>query len=205
MKTKKMYVDSRGGGMEEALCTTEKLGAESGLERKPLLHLRLLAEELFGMLRSIAGMVEAEYRVEYEGRNFSLRLRSDLKMTGEMRQQFLSASTSGENAAAKGIMGKIRIMIAEFMADDSSESALLDGLSLGLMNMASPSASDVGAGAFFWSMDKYRDEVKKKKNDGEDAAEAWDELEKSIVANIADDVSVRILGPRVEIIVSKAF
>ena len=51
-----------------------------------------------------------------------------------------------------------------------------------------------------WSLRKFEDESKK---DTEN--ETWDELEKSIVANIADDVSVKIVGTSVEIIVSKAF
>ena len=51
MKTEQIVVTSKGLGIEEALTLTEKLGNEVGLERKPMLHLRLLAEELFGMLR----------------------------------------------------------------------------------------------------------------------------------------------------------
>ncbi len=38
---------------------------------------------------------------------------------------------------------------------------------------------------------------------GEDAREAWDELEKSVVAKVADDVKVSILGRVVEMIILK--
>ena len=196
MKTEKISINNRELGMTVALGMTEKLGAEQGLERKQILHLRLLAEELFSMLRSLTGEVDAEYWLEYEGKRFDIHMKSDVKLTDELRQQFLSASTSGENAAAKGVMGKLRVMIAEALVAKPSVPAF----SLGLVSAASPTAQVAGANAYQWSMEKYKAEVKKQKDE-----ESWDELEKSIVANIADEVSVRIIGANVEIIVSKAF
>ena len=196
MKTEKISINNRELGMTVALGMTEKLGAEQGLERKQILHLRLLAEELFSMLRSLTGEVDAEYWLEYEGKRFDIHMKSDVKLTDELRQQFLSASTSGENAAAKGVMGKLRVMIAEALVTRPSVPAF----SLGLVSAASPTAQVAGANAYQWSMEKYKAEVKKQED-----AESWDELEKSIVANIADEVSVRIIGANVEIIVTKAF
>ena len=196
MKTERISINNRELGMTVALGMTEKLGAEQGLERKQILHLRLLAEELFSMLRSLTGEVDAEYWLEYEGKRFDIHMKSDVKLTDELRQQFLSASTSGENAAAKGVMGKLRVMIAEALVTRPSVPAF----SLGLVSAASPTAQVAGANAYQWSMEKYKAEVKKQED-----AESWDELEKSIVANIADEVSVRIIGANVEIIVTKAF
>ena len=196
MKTEKISINNRELGMAIALGMTEKLGAQQGLERKQILHLRLLAEELFSMLRSLTGEVDAEYWLEYEGKRFDIHMKSDVRLTDELRQQFLSASTSGENAAAKGVMGKLRVMIAEALVAKPSVPAF----SLGLVSAASPTAQVAGANAYQWSMEKYKAEVKKRQDE-----ESWDELEKSIVANIADEVSVRIIGANVEIIVSKAF
>lgn len=196
MKTEKISINNRELGMAIALSMTEKLGAEQDLERKQILHLRLLAEELFSMLRSLTGEVDAEYWLEYEGKRFDIHMRSDVRLTDELRQQFLSASTSGENAAAKGVMGKLRVMIAEALVAKPSVPAF----SLGLVSAASPTAQVAGANAYQWSMEKYKAEVKKRQDE-----ESWDELEKSIVANIADEVSVRIIGANVEIIVTKAF
>ena len=204
-KTETMKVDSHAGGMLEALAMTEQLGADAGLAPKQNLHLRLLAEELFGMLRSIAGDVEADYWLEHEDRHFEMHMQSDVKLTEEMRQQLLSASSSGENAAARGIMGKIRVMIAEILYKDVGGPSLLSGLSLGMLGMASPTAQNAGAGTYHWSMEQYMDEVKKQKDKNAAASEAWDELEKSIVANIADDISVSIIGSEVAITVSKTF
>ena len=48
-----------------------------------------------------------------------------------------------------------------------------------------------------WSLVKYKEA---EKNEDE-----WDELEKSIIANLADDVVVGIKGKKVDIIVKKKF
>lgn len=196
-----MTVTSRGKGMNEALTATERFAIECGLEKRPVLHLRLLAEELFGMLRSIAGDAEADYRIEAEGKKFVLRMHSRVSMTREMRQQFLSVSGSGSNAAAVSFMGKIRDMIANVLLPSDDGPSLL---SLGLMSMGSPGG--YRAGVYEWDMQEYKKGIagKAAEKDGE-AAEAWDELEKSIVAKIADDVKVGIKGSDVELTVYKSF
>ena len=201
-KTAIMRINSRELGMQDALAVTQKLAEDSDLTKKQTMHLRLLAEELFGMLRSIAGEVEADYWLEYRDKSFELHMKSESKLTEEMRQQLISASSSGQNAAARGFMGRLRVMIAENLFSNIPGTSLL---SLGMMSMASPSAQAAGGSAYVWSMEKYKDSVEKEKDESEEASEAWDELEKSIVANIANEVSVRILGHNVEITVSKAF
>ena len=51
----------------------------------------------------------------------------------------------------------------------------------------------------------YKEDIKNHADESAEASAAWDELEKSIVANIADDIKVKIIGKKVEMIVSKAF
>ena len=202
MKTKKIFVNSKELGMKDALAMTEGLGMEQELEVKQLRRLILLAEELFGMLRSISGVLEADYWVEYEGKSFEIHLKSNVELNDDLRKAFLAVSSSGENSAAKGFMGRLKVLIAEalFANGDQSSPMLLSGLSMGLMSMASPSPMGAGSISYAWSLSKYKDEAKK-----DEESEAWDELEKSIVANVADEVSVKILGTSVEIIVNKAF
>ncbi|MBO4860211.1 MAG: hypothetical protein J5530_01555, partial [Clostridia bacterium] len=136
-----------------------------------------------------------DYWLEYNGPDFELHLKSKVELTDEMRKQFISASTSGKNDASRGVMGKIKVMIANFMfsAKEALPYALINTSAAYHMGAAS------GETAAMWSMSLYKDEVK------ESDAEEWDELEKSIVANIADDVKVCILGDTVEIIINKTF
>ncbi len=199
MKTGPIVVTSQGIGIKEALALTEKLGSDAGLDKKSVLHLRLLAEELFGMLRGIAGEVEANYWAETEGGSFELHMKSEVKMTDDMHAQFLAASSSGKNAAAVSFMGKIRVMIADMLL--SSKETL--PYAMALAGSAGAGGSISGEAASVWSMAMYRNMVQQHLGESPEASAAWDELEKSIVANIADDVKVSILGANVEIAVYK--
>lgn len=204
MKTREIAVTSRGLGMHEALEMTETLAAESGLDQNQVLHLRLLAEELFGMLKGIAGDVEALYWMDIEGKSFEQHMKTSVDMTVEMRDALLSAATSGKNEAAKSFMGRIRDMIGvRLLPSNEGPSELAQAL----MNAAwstpsnnlSVNTSDV------WSMQQYKSDVQSKREEGGEAKEAWDELEKSIVAKIADEVKISIVGSTAEITVFKAF
>lgn len=205
MKTDTIAISSQGTGMQDAFAVTEKLGLDCGLTKKDNLRLRLLAEELVGMLRGITGDVAADFFVEQEGKEFKLHLQSNVAMNRELRDKLLDASSTGENAAAKGFMGKLREMIAVTLLPDSRNMSLLTGLSIGYMTTSDPMLGTIGVDSYLWTMSKYKSEVESNHFEDGEKAEAWDELEKSIVANIADEVSVSIKGSFVEIIIFKKF
>ncbi len=193
MKTEQITVTGNGIGIDKALEATEKLGNEAGLDKKSALHLRLIAEELFGILRGIAGEVEACCWAQAEGRAFEVCMKSEVKMTDELRERLIAVSTSGKNSAALGVMGKIRVMIADMLVSAK------ETMPYAIMNTA---AAYNAATPYVWTMSEYKTAVK---NDIENSREAWDELEKSVIANIADDVKVSILGKSVGITVYKTF
>lgn len=201
MKTAPIIVTGQGSGVKDALALTERIGKESGLSPKSTLHLRLLGEELFGMLRGIAGEISADYWIDYAEKAFELHMKSTIAMTPEMKEQFLAVSSSGVNEASRSFMGKIRVMIASALLP--TKEAIPFGIIINTA-AAAPGGSGFGVLDGDWSMAGYKAELKKHEGD-RGAKEAWDELEKSIVASIADDVRVKIIGNTVEIIVTKAF
>ena len=192
MKTEQTTMIRGEKGVKEALAMTEKLGVDYGLERKPVLHLRLLAEELFGMMRGIAGNITSEYKIIAEDRKFELHLKSDIKMTEEVREKLIGVSSSGKNAAATGFTGKIRVMIAEVLL------SIREAAPYAVINTAS-------AYSPVWMMSDYKTEVQRNADKDKTAQQAWDELEKSVLAKIADDIKVGVVGNSVEIIIYKEF
>jgi len=203
MRTKEITIHSSGEGMNEALELAESVGAEAALTERQSRQLRLLTEELLGMLRAITGDAVAQFWIEREDRLCRLHLAADPRMDKEMRRQLLSAASSGENAAAKGFMGRLREAIAGVMLPERANEPTL--FALGAMSMSSPGSYRAGSVSYEWSLRQYREAVGGRKDGDDEASAAWDELEKSIVANIADEVSVGILGDEVEMIVTKAF
>ena len=111
-------------------------------------------------------------------------------MTKEMREHLLSVASSGKNEAAKGLIGKLQDMIIARMLP--SEASL---------NEQANDKTDVLDEADEWSMTQFRSDIE---NNAE-GKEEWDELEKSIIAKLADDVKISIRRYDVEIIVLKSF
>ena len=202
MKTDVIHVSSSGKGMNEALAQAEAAANYKSLSKKDAIRMRLLAEELLGMFRSIAGKTEADFWVEDENKSFELHLISDTQMTTDKRKKLISVSTKGENAAAKGVMGKLRDLFAKAIEpdDDNSPSYFMGGwMAPNLGSSSMPVMGEVGAE--LWSLNQYKLSLKNKQENKEE----WDELEKSIVASIADEVKIYIKGENTEMVIFKKF
>lgn len=196
MKSDVINVTSAGNGIQEALNQTEKIAEIKGLSREDQLKLRLLTEEMMGMLQGLTGEVDAEFYIEAENNNFILHLSTDTEMYAEKRQRLVEATTTNRNAAAVGITGKLRSLFETMMEPKDAQTPSVASLgSLGVFSTSS------GGGTAVWTLSQYRDQVQ----EAENAAEAWDELEKSIIANIADEISIGIRGNRVEMTIHKTF
>ena len=195
--------------LETILAEVEKVAAYNGLEDKKALRLRLLAEELCGMLPGLVENFSGEFWAENDGDDYKLHveLKAD-DMTVELRDELISVSKSGKNAAAKGVMGKIRA-VAETMLLAASDSAfpvqipvgeIYDGSGFKIeFGYVDPAIACETGYVYSWSLYNYKTAV------AENEEDAYAELERSIVAKLADDIIVGVRGKKVEIVVKKSF
>lgn len=198
MKTDVIVVSSKGNRMEAALGQVDKVAAYKGLTGKNALHLRLLAEEMMSMMRSITGETEGEFWIEDEAGEYRLHLKVFTRMDSVKRGQLLSASTSGKNESARGLMGRLRDFF-DRGADEDIASFTSPLILPGMYEHSTTPTLD-----WEWSMARYEDELSDRMGRDDAAArEAWDELEKSVVARVADDVKIAIRGQTVEMILLK--
>ena len=195
--------------LKAILAEVEKVTVYNGLEDKKALRLRLLAEELCGMLPGLTQNFSGEFWAENDGDDYELHveLRAD-DMDIDLRDELISVSKSGKNAAAKGVMGKIRA-VTETMLLTAFDPTLPPAISEGEyrdyygFNMGfgyiDPTVSYETGYVHSWSLFNYKTAVEEKEED------AYAELERSIVAKLADDIIVGIRGKNVEITVKKSF
>ncbi len=195
--------------LKAVLAEVEKVTSYNSLEDKKALRLRLLAEELCGMLSELIENFSGEFWAENDAENYELHVELKAEdMSLELRDELISVSKSGKNAAAKGIMGKIRA-VAETMLLSAFDSTfppplpadeLYDGHSSSLRFGYIDHTNSVGAGYLYsWSLYIYKEAVEENQDD------AAAELQRSIVAKLADDVIVGVRGNNVEIVVKKSF
>lgn len=200
MKSDVIHVTNEGEGIAEAVKQAELVAGFKALPKKDSIHLVLLAEEMLGMMKALTGKQEADFWIEDDNNDFRLHLKARAAVNTEMRKQLLSVSTSGDNIAAKGVMGKMRDLFSRLiepttapMAEEYAAGWTAEKLSTAEAAAVAKNFSSVAAGV--WSFNRYK--ASRARNG------AWDELEKSIIANIADEVEIGIADGAVEMIVYK--
>ncbi|MBQ2663380.1 MAG: hypothetical protein IJH36_08295 [Clostridia bacterium] len=172
----------------------ERVASYNSLDERQSRRLRLLSEELIGMLPELLGFGRGEFWIENEGKRFELHVSVTPDSVLDLdKDRILSVSSSGENVATKGIMNKIRVA-AEMMLMTYGETTTeyqCDFYDMGMV-------TDLHHYSSAWSLNSYKEQASGQ-------SEEWDELEKSIIANLADDVIVGVTGKKVEIVVVKNF
>ena len=191
MKSSVIKIDRSNENLTDILDETQKISACVGLDAKQSLRVRLLAEELVGMLKELSGCYEGDFWIEQDNLNFELITRIHLiqVMDKKTKKGFIDVSSSKKNAAATGIAGKLRNVVENMMYPED----------------AAYSANPLGYGGEGGAMLSTGWSLKKYKNAYMDDEDKWDEIEKSIIANVADDVIVSIKGSDVEIVIRKNF
>ena len=184
---------------QDILHEIEKTAKYNGLDSKSTLRLTLLSEELIGMLPNLAETSDGQFWVENEDQAYSLHaLFTMVDRTLATDDTLLALSSTGKNAAAKGVVGKIRSFIDRITLPEG-------GAFFRDYAIFSSGMIDYGMGyAHCWSLNQYTLKVMAQEQ-SEEKEDAWDELEKSVITKLADDVIVGIQGSQVEIIVKKTF
>jgi hypothetical protein len=198
MKSNVCKIENGTADLAAILRESEKVADYVGLSHKQSLQLRLLCEEADGMLPNIIDDFEGELWIEYENGicnvNVSIKIP---ELNVDKKKELIGIAKNKKNSAARGVVGKIRDAIENFFLDDTRGEAMSSAAgTLGLI-------TGYGEGvdyAYLWRLDEYRSAVKK-----ETGKEEWDELEKSVIASVADDVIVGVKGKKAEIIIIKKF
>ena len=203
MKTESIKISSTGTGRDKALVLTEKTGAFAGLDHNNSLRLRLLSEELIGLMNSFTNELLGDFWLEAKNENIEIHLKTEIPMDLQTRKEIISVSTSGKNSAAKSFMGKIREMIEIATLPEDPEIKAMTDQAMGLMTMGCQMGTH--ASNYSWAMSTYVASIENESKTKSEAKDALDDLERSIVANLADDVTVHIVGSAVEITIYKTF
>ena len=118
MRSDIINIDNCGNGYQDALDQTAKVAQFRGLNHKEALRLRICAEEMLSLARSVTGELQAAFWLESEGPSFDLHLSTQTVMDSEKRSNLIASATSRKNEAAKTFLGKLRDAFETAMASE---------------------------------------------------------------------------------------
>ena len=204
MKSETVRINNKEN-MDAALVAADDFIKRLTLEKKQALRLRLIVEETLGMLGAMVGTYNAKFYLEGDEKECSLFVQATTDMDLDKKKELLSISSSGKNASIKGFMSKIGDMIENgFLHLDGSSSlqTAYGGSMLGY-GYADPGTMNAISGMdaeLIWTLEAYRQHLPK--HEGEEETE---ELEKSIVANLASNIIVGVKKDNVTLRIIKSF
>ena len=197
MKSNICKIETGTADLEAILKESERVAEYNGLTHKQALQLRLLCEEVYRMLPNIIDEFEGDLWIEYEDGVCKVKLSVKIpEFNATKKAELIDIAKNKKNAAAVGIVGKIRNAIENFFLNED----VMTAFEISSSGFYVSTASEGVDYSYLWTLEQYRNEVKK-----ETQAEKWDELEKSVIASVADDVIVGIKGKQADIIIVKKF
>lgn len=190
MRSEVIKISRDEDNLNKILSETQRTAEYAGLSAKQSIKTRLIAEEFVGMLKELSQNFEGEFWIEHENLSFSFisQIHINEVMDMQTKRRFIETSTNKKNTV-KGIMGKIRDVVENLLYP---ENAMYSTSFISYQLETAVLLNDQ------WTLNRYKDVERNN-------AEPWDELEKSIIANIADDVIVSVKGNNVEIVIMKNF
>lgn len=198
MKSNICKIENGTKDLDVILKESERVAEYNGLTHKQTLQLRLICEEIDGMLPNIIDDFNGEFWIEFEDGICKVNISIQIpEYTAEKKTELINIAKNKKNSAVVGIVGKIRDSIENFLLDEVRMEALaLSTVYLGLGTGYSEGADYT----YLWRLEEYRNSVKQ-----EEQVEKWDELEKSVIASVADDVIVGVKKKQANIIIVKKF
>ena len=198
MKSNVCKINQGVKDLEAIFHESEKIAVYNGLTHKQSLQLRLLCEEIDGMLPQVIDDFDGEIWIEFDEGVCKVKLSVQIaELTADKKAELIDIAKDKKNAAVVGIAGKVRSAIENFFLNEENRFAF--SMSSGMHNMAT-GYGDTMDYTYLWSLEQYKRVVTK-----DVQAEEWDELEKSVIAAVADDVIVGVKGKSADIVIVKKF
>lgn len=205
MVSDKFMVNSDAERMAASRYATESFAWKAKLDKRNTLRLDLLVEETLGMVKATLEEFYGQlWFVEKDG-----VCEIHLEVTGDMdsgrKRELIDLSSSGTNAAARGFMSRVGEVITSILhgLGNSIDMYGQETIRYGVVHTPYTAAPGMDMTPI-WTLQSYRSDLEQAR-DRDRAAEALEDLEKSIVASLADDIVVGVKGDRVDMIITRKF
>ncbi len=175
--------------VKEALAQIDTLNELSPKNKNCL---RLLADEMYSMCKELLCVTTLDFSITCEGEHYTLHALTKTRVDEDAKKEFLSMSSDGKNSANKGVKGILNAVLEALSYGDDPAMYSLDW-NRGIQLMG-------GDFDYQWTLSQYMESANKETVENE-----WDGIEKSIIANFADDIAIGVRSGMLEMTVTKSF
>lgn len=198
MKSNVCKINDGVKDLDVILKECEKFAEYNGFEKKQALHLRLLCEEIDGLLPNILGDFDGDFWIEYNDGVCKINVSIEFfDFAVEKKKELIKIAKNKKNSAVTGVVARIRSAIEDFFLDGTNvqDFEMVDNSYFPIENTDGSNYYSI-----IWNLKQHKKMVQQKKKEND-----WDELEKSIIASIADDITVGVRGRHATIVIIKNF
>ena len=197
MTTAKLWISDAVRRNSDANEIMKEFAAKNGITGKDYYHLGLLTEEVLGMANQILHVYDGELWVEGTAAGYEIIL--------EAAVHEKNGGKAVPTASPEGFMAKIAEMLnCSYVFENTMETPEdLAGMLPDYMRYGIQEEKEAKVWAGRWSLSAYRDNLRNRREENPKAEPALDELEKSIVAHLADEVTIGIHGQKIRLVIAK--
>ena len=205
MVSDKFMVNSDAERMAASRYATESFAWKAKLNKRDTLRLDLLVEETLGMVKATLEEFYGQLWFVENDRVCEIHLEVTGDMDSARKRELIDLSSSGTNAAARGFMSRVGEVITSILRGlgDSIDMYGQETIRYGVVHTPYSAAPGMDMTPI-WTLQSYRSDLEQARG-GDREAEALEDLEKSIVASLADDIVVGVKGDRVDMIITRKF
>ena len=175
--------------VERALNEVDSFSRYQSLGARQSEKLRLIGEELLGMVSGMLDVETGRFWIEKDGDDYTVNLAAQT-IVGIKAKEILD--TASKNTEYKGLSGLLRRAIdtmAQMYRDSGAGYEMTEQIDCALAGTEPISDEELA-----WSLAKYTESVER-----DEKAEAWDELELSVLKKTSKDIVVSYRNNRVDI------
>ncbi len=198
MKTDIIHISENGEGVSEALHALEETGLMQGFDTREARRLRLLTEETLELVAGITGHMDAEFCADIRDDEWEIRLTAKPTPTSIKKAGLLSLYY-----APYGLANKIAVLFeTPFENLVKNEEAIRE---IGIRRVDEALVREMGRSGdgFVWTLDSYELSVFDSRSEKKD--ENWDEINRSIIASLSDEVRIFVFPENAELVILKHF
>ena len=205
MISEKYMVNNEAGWMEAARAA-EEFAVRAHLGSRETLRLRLLMEETLGMVKSTLGDFYGQLWFKEDRGVCAIHFEATADMDADKKNELLSVSSSGKNASARGFMAKLGDFISGAIHGFGTTLDVYgqETIRYGIVHTPSTMAPNTDMMPI-WTLQTYKTDLEQASAKDRAAEIALEDLERSIVASLADDIVVGVKGDRVRMTITKDF